>query len=305
MKYILRKSDLSDVPEIEISEESYAAYKESRSILLNCLAIEENYEILISSYLDLEKQILEATTVRMLRGHLGYSDFFDVQLALNIRLVNLLTSSRLYVDYLPQHVRECIPHRDDAKMLVKSILKKEYHENYEYRFMDALRNSVQHCGLPVHWTSSGAEWTDLGKDGLSEDSMLEYYLEFAAKRSSLEEDGGFKRAVLNEIPDKVDLKATTRCYIESLSKIHNTVRELIQESVQKSRLKLEDAHSQYSKIYSESLVGLCACKTDDQKLVETVLLMLDWDNVRVELQKRNRKLVNLRKWYVTGKVKKS
>lgn len=305
MKYVLRKSDLNDVPEIEISKETYAAYKEYRSILVNCLAIEENYEILISNYLDLEKQILDATTVRMLRGYLGYSDFFAVQLALNIRLVNLLTSSRLYVDHLPQHVRECIPHNDNAKVLVKSILKKEYDENYEYRFMDALRNSVQHCGLPVHWTSSGAEWTDLGKDGLSEDSMLEYSMEFAAKRSSLEEDGGFKKAVLNESPDKVDLKATTRCYIESLSKVHNSVRELIQESVQKSRLKIEDAHSQYSKIYSGSLVGLCACKTDDQRLIETVLLMLDWDDVRVELQKRNRKLVNLKKWYVTGKVKKS
>jgi len=305
MKYILRKSDLSDAPEIEISEESYVSYKEARYILLNCLAIEESYEILISSFLDLEKQILDATTVRMVRGYLGYSDFFYVQLALNIRLVNLLTSSRLYVDQLPQHVRECIPHRDNAKELVESILKTEYDENYEYRFMDALRNSVQHCGLPVHWTSSGAEWTDLGKDGLSEDSMLEYYMEFAAIKSSLEKDGGFKKAVLNESPDKVDLKSTTRCYIESLSKAHNAVRELIQKSVQKSRLMLEDAHSQYSKIYSESLVDLCACKTDNQRLIETVLLMLDWDNVRIELQKRNRKLANLSKWYVTGKVKKS
>lgn len=302
---MLRKYDLNDVPEIEISEETYATYKESRSVLVNCLAIEESYEILISNYLDLEKQILDATTVRMLRGYMGYSDSFAVQLALNIRLVNLLTSSRLYVDHLPQHVRECIPHNDKAKALVKSILKNEYDENYGYRFMDALRNSVQHCGLPVHWTSSGAEWTDLGKDGLSEDSMLEYSMEFAAKKSSLEEDGGFKKAVLNESPDEVDLKATTRCYIESLSKAHNSVRELIQESVHKSRLKIEDAHSQYSKIYSGSLVGLCACKTDGERFTEMVLLMLDWDDVRVELQKRNRKLVNLKKWYVTGKVKKS
>jgi len=305
MKYIIRKSDLNDVPEIEISEEYYEVYKESRSILLNCLAIEEGYEILISNYLDLEKQILDTAMFHMMHGYLSYSDFFNVQLALNIRLVNLLTSSRLYVDHLPQHVKECIPYRDDVKALVKSILKKEYDENYEYRFMDALRNSVQHCGLPVHWTSSGAEWTDLENNGLNKDSMLEYSMEFAARKSSLKEDGGFKKAVLNESPDKVDLKATTRGYIESLSKVHETVRELIQESVQKSRLKLEDAHGQYSKIYSESLVGLCACKTDDQGIIETVLLMLDWDNVRVELQKRNRKLTNLRKWYVTGKVKKS
>lgn len=303
MKYILRK-DLDGAPEIEISEESYTTYKEARAILSNCLAIEENYEILISNYIDLKKQILEAATTRMMRVPSGYSDFFDVQLALNIRMVNLLTSARLYLDYLPQHVKECIPHNDAAKTLVKSILAKEYDENYEYRFMEELRNSVQHCGLPVQWTYSGAEWTDLGKDGISENSMLEYSFEFAAKKSSLEEDVKFKRKVLNESPDEIDLKLTTRCYIESISKAHDAIRELIQKSVQKSRQKLEDAHSQYSKVYTESLLGLSAYKIDGQRCIETVLLMLDWDNVRVMLQKRNLKLVNLRKWYVTGKIKK-
>ncbi len=50
MKYVLRKADLSDELEIEISKEAYAAYKESRTILSNCLAIEENYEVLILTY---------------------------------------------------------------------------------------------------------------------------------------------------------------------------------------------------------------------------------------------------------------
>ena len=303
MKYILRKADLSDVPEIEISKERYTAYKQSRTILTNCLAIEENYEILISNYLDLEKQILDATLTHMVRGYAGYSDFFDLRLALNIRLVNLLTSARLYVDHLPQHVKECIPHTGDAKKLVQSFFKKEHDESYEYRFMDALRNHVQHCGLPIHWTSSDVEWTGLGKDGLQEHYMLEYHLEFAAQKPFLEEDGKFKREVLHESPDKIDLKAATRRYIESLSKAHDAVRDLIKESVHKSRQMLEDTYSQYSKIYAESLVGLSACKTNDQELIETVPLMLDWDNVRVKLQERNQKLVNLRRRYVTGKAK--
>ncbi len=46
MRYVLRKTDLSDELELEISKESYEAYKESRTILSNCLEIEEKYEIL-------------------------------------------------------------------------------------------------------------------------------------------------------------------------------------------------------------------------------------------------------------------
>jgi hypothetical protein len=285
MKYILRKTVLADVPEIEITEESYVGYKESRKILSNCLAIEEKYEILISNYIDLEEQMLNATTSYMVREHSDYSDFFDVRLALNIRLVNLLTSARLYVDQLWRHVRECAPGLADAESSVKSLFAAEYDRNSEYRFMEALRNYVQHRGIPVHWTSFGGKWTGLGADGL-----LEYSMELAAQKALLEEDGEFKKQVLAEIPDRIDLKAATRCYVESLSNVHSAVRELIQEPVQNARLRLEDAHNQYQKVCAGSLVGLAACRIDEKKLTETVPLMLDWDNIRVKLQKRNRKL---------------
>ncbi|MDO9230748.1 MAG: hypothetical protein Q7U03_14440 [Syntrophales bacterium] len=300
MKYVLRKPVLGEVPDIEISEEQYKIYKESRVILINCLDIEEKYEILVSNYLELEKNILCANATYMVRDHIGYSDFFDLRLALNICLVNLLTSARLYVDQLHHHVKECVPHLDGVIQLIKNLLAKEYDENPEFRFMEALRNYVQHRGIPVHWTSSGERWTEIGEDGL-----LEYYLELAALKSVLEEDGEFKKQVLNECSDKVDLKSATRSYIESISKVHDAVRELVRKSVQDSRLNLEEAHTQYSKVYKESLVGLSACIINDCGIIETVPLLLDWDDVRVKLQKRNRKLINLKKRYVTSKVQKS
>ena len=201
MKYFLRKDVLDDVPDIEISEEQYKIYKKSKVILDNCLDIEEKYEILISNYLELEKNILCANANFMVRNHIDYSDSFDLRLALNICLVNLLTSARLYVDQLHHHVKECLPHLEGAEQLSRNILAKEYDENPEYRFMEALRNHVQHRGMPVHWTYSGMRWTEIGKDGL-----LEYYLELAVIKSILEEDGGFKKQVLNECSDKVDLK---------------------------------------------------------------------------------------------------
>jgi len=171
VKYVLRKADLSDELEIEISKESYAAYKESRTILSNCLAIEENYEVLILTYLDLERQIFDATASHMVRGFIDPLDAFDVRLALNIRLMSLLTSAQLYTDQFCHQVRECVPRLSDAETLAKSFLSKEYDENPEYRFMEEFRNHVQHCDLPIHWISSGMRWTDLSEDGLLEYSM--------------------------------------------------------------------------------------------------------------------------------------
>ena len=301
MKYVLRKADLSDEIESEISKETYEAYKESGTILSNCLEFEEKYEILILTYLDFERKIFDATTMHIVHGlFLDPLETFDIRLALNISLMSLLTSARLYVDQFCHLVGKCVPHLDDVEKLAKSILSKEYDQSPEYRFMEQFRNHVQHYGLPIHWISSGMRWTDLSEDGL-----LEYSMDFGAQKSFLEEDKKFKKSIINESPCEVDLKSMTRCYLESLSKAHDAARDLIKESVQNARQNFEDAYSHYRKICPDHSGSLSACIIDDQGIIETIPLMLYLDDIRVKLQKRNRKLVNLKKSYVTGKAKAS
>ena len=298
MKYLLRKLVSGHVPEIYITEMQYSEYENAMHILSNCLAIEEKYEFVISNYIDFEKQILDATAEYMVREHVDYSDFFQVRLGLNIRLVNLLTAARLYVDQLTHNVRDCLPCDDNAKNVVKELFSKEYDEHFEYRFMEALRNYVQHRGTPVHWTEQGARWTSHEANGL-----LEYYMELGSKRGLLEEDGGFKKTVLDEIDEKVDLKSATRCYIECISNVHCAAREMIEDSATASRKLLEDAHKQYAEVYDGSLVGLSACAMSGERQFSSVSLLLDWDDIRLQLIKRNRKMINLRKRYVTGRIK--
>jgi hypothetical protein len=298
MKYMLRKGALGNVPEIEISESEYFELQKARNTLSNALAIEEKYEIVISNYLHFEQEILNATTRYMIREHLDYSNFFKVRLSLNVKLVNLLTAVRLYVDQLNQNVTECLADNPNTKDDVKRLFSKEYDENQYYRFMEALRNYVQHRGIPVHWTQQGGRWTSLEDDGL-----MEYAMELGSQRSYLEEDKKMKKSVLAEIDEKVDLKAATRSYIEAISRVHDSARSMIAESTLSSRKLIEDAHRRYSEEYSGSLVGLSACKWDDHKQIASIPLLLDWDDVRVSLQKRNRKLTNLSKRYATGAIK--
>lgn len=298
MKYIISKAVLGNVPEIEISESEYLELQKARNTLSNALEIEEKYEIVISNYLDFEQEILNATTKYMIREHLDYSDFFKVRLGLNVKLVNLLTAVRLYVDQLNQNVTKCLDDNLNTKDDVKRLFSKEYDENQYYRFMEALRNYVQHRGIPVHWTQQSSRWTSLEDDGL-----MEYSIELASQRSYLEEDKNMKKRVLDEMDDKVYLKAATRSYIESISRVHDSARNMIAESTGCSRKLIEDAHRRYLEKYSDSLVGLSACKRDGHKQIASIPLLLDWDDVRVSLQKRNRKLINLSKRYSTGIIK--
>lgn len=153
-------------------------------------------------------------------------------------------------------------------------------------------------GFPVHWAQLGRKWTSLGEDG-----CLEYSMDLESQLLHLQEDGAFKKAVLAELEEDVDLKAATRSYMESISNVQETVREMIAEPVKSSRALMEDAHRQYGYLYSGSLVGLSAVKWSGERQVSQIPLLLDWDDIRIKLQKRNAKIVNLRKRYVTGRIR--
>jgi hypothetical protein len=215
LRYILRIYALGPYPELEISEGEYREYESAHEVLSSCLAMEEKYEILISNYLDLEKELLAATAEYMVRHEFGYTTLFDLRLRLNIRLVNVLTSAKLYIDQLGQHVRDCLPECSDAVDAVKALFSSKYDAYKEYRFMEALRNYAQHRGIPVHSTSVGGRWTSLEESG-----SLEYSLEFGSLSRLLKEDPRFKKTVLEELPEQVDLKAATRQYVEAIGDVH-------------------------------------------------------------------------------------
>lgn len=295
-KYILRIGALGRFPELEIEQERFEQLKASRPVLSHALAIEEKYEIIISNFLELERESTNASISEMVRNHIEYKDFFEVRLALNIRLVNLLTSVRLYTDQLSSHICSCSPDEENVKTEIKGLFSTEYDSSFDYRFMEALRNYVQHSGIPVHRISTGAKWTEL------EDGLLEYSLFFGTQKKELLLDGGFKKQVLNEMPDEVNLRSATRSYIEAISRIHKQAREKIEEIVDTSRLYLDRAIRDYMVIYEKESIGLYAYKYQDTEKIDEVLILTKWDDVRRELVKRNGELVNLRKRYVSSQA---
>jgi len=295
-KYFLRIHALGRFPEIETDQERFEELKTSRPILTHALAIEEKYEIIISNFLELEREATNASVWEMVRNHIDYKDFFDVRLALNIRLVNLLTAVRLYTDQLSSHVCACIPSDRKLKADIKTLFSAEYDASFEYRFMEALRNHVQHSGIPVHRVSTGAVWTDL------EDGLLEYSLYFGAQKRELSQNNSFKKNILDEMPEEVNLRLASRKYIEAISRIHRQAREKIESIVESSRLSFDRAIKDYMVIYEKEPTGLYAYAYRGEEVIDEVLILTKWDDVRRELVKRNSELVNMRKRYVTSQA---
>jgi len=299
MQYFLGLPLDQDSPTIPIDHQRFSLLKSSKVILVEALEFEEEYEMMISNYIDLEKDSLNATISYGVLNHRGHADFFDARLALNRRLLNLLTSVRLYNDRLTPHCCACLPEEPRIKERVESLRATEYERNFDYRFMDALRNYIQHYGTAIHHTAFGQKLIPPRLNGL-----VEIYSSFSADKKALASGSHFKKQILDEMPQKVDLISASRGYIESLSSIHMNVRQMTTKSINAARLLIQTAIDDYNSVYKKDLVVLDAYVFDEKTKIDEISLFLHWDDIRIHLQDRNKQLKNLKRSYVTGQSKK-
>jgi hypothetical protein len=295
LRYVLRKRVIAYSPELEIDEIAFENYRSARVVLTQALAIEEKYEIVVCNYLELEQEALNISATDMVRRDFDYSHAFEDRLSLNRRVVNLLTAARLYLDRLGRHVEGCTG-AASSLAAIDAARAAEYDRRFEYRFLEALRNYTQHNGTPVHWTSHGSRWLEI--DG---NRQMHCYLQFGSDKATLAQDGYFKATVLREMPERVDLMMAARAYVEGLSAIHDKARELSSTAVEAARELMSSTQQRYLAAGAENTIGLSACALDATDIETSfTALLLDWDDVRLDLNRRNGKLVNLHKRFVSS-----
>jgi hypothetical protein len=298
MKYFLRIRAIGQFPEVPIDSARFASLKIFRSVLVAALAREEIYEVLITNYRSLEELLVTESVSTMVQRRFDYSDLNDGRLALNVAYVNILTAARLYVDQIASKTQACDPSQLALAGSIKKLLSTEYDGSKSYRFMEALRNHVQHAGLPVSSVSYGSRRN-------KEDAyqQMEYHMEVKASKESLLENAAFKKSAVEGLPEKIDLIAATREYVEALSRIQAFARLSTAASVSNARQEISATVEQYAAVYGKKPVGLAAIQEDNGSWVEAVPLILDWDDVRQKLERRNEPLKNLAKRYVSSRIR--
>jgi hypothetical protein len=296
IKCFLTIAALGTFPEIVIDKARFDSLKSSRKLLSEAFALEEKYECAVVAYADLETAAARISIDDVIGTTLtGYEELFNARVTMNIRLANLLSAARGYLDTLPQHAARCSADSAKAKTAVKKLTGEQYDASLEYRFMEQLRNHVQHAGMAIGLVTLGGSW--VGEGG---DKWREHSVQFHAMKGMLSENKKFKQLVLDELPDKIDLKIATRAYMDCLSVIHVSARSLIAAETAQAREHIQKAIDDYKTVHKEHFVGLAAIASDGSKWTEQVSMLLDWDDVRLLLEKRNRKL-HLRHAVVTTK----
>lgn len=290
--YSLRAMVLDINPELPISDEEFKEIKQARACLSAALALEENYDLLISNYRELGVEAISASIADMTTTAHEYEDFFEVRTALNRRVISLLSATRMYLDQYPQLLKRAGACAEEAK----KVNSKVYDNFFEYRFIEALRNHTQHAGLAVHGVTIGGRWQPPSECKHLQFSITPYALKSGLKYSK------FKKSVLNESPDKVALIPAARIHVGGISSVHKKPRELISPFVEKARRLFENAIARHETEAKKRYLGLAAIAKEGDSIIERVPVFLNWDDVRQKLEERNHPVENLAKRFVTSQA---
>lgn len=282
---------------LSISDKQFDEVVKARETLASAFALEESYDLLVGNYVEVEQEVLAATVNNSVRNLYGDDDFFELRSTINRRVINLLTATRLYIDQTPQWLKKCAAQPKVACAEFETRKHFHYDNIFSYRFLEALRNHVQHCGLAVHSVTHGRKWHEL-----QDSHELELSLTPLAEKSHLCMDSKFKKKILDEMPEKVVLMHAIREYLECIGDIHTMCRGHVVEHVKASRQTFESLLSAYA-VQDVPNFGIVAFRTDPCGREESVPLLLNWDDIRIKLVAQNSGMVVLSRKSITGRTK--
>lgn len=261
MIYNLRIWALGHGAGIELTEAEYSAIVTAMRRIYIARDIEEKLDLLLENFVEYERDLLSLS----LRSSLFQtSDDHQVDLEtqlINRRVVNLLSTARMYIDQVRHSVPKFLP--PSSGLDLNALFSAEYDNNLEYRVAESLRNYSQHRALPVHQVTWASAWEEMD----SESRRLRFGLipDFSIKE--LEAEGGFKASVLKELKDSgkthFSLTLLLRRYVESLATVHAQIRASISEQVAEDHHVIQTALKRASQELTENLVGLVVSKGVD------------------------------------------
>lgn len=256
-KYIVSGTELSEQEYIEISREDMQKLLDTKIRLVNFMYFEEKFDILIENFLEYEQEVFRSTLNKMYfpASSIDWTAGIGDLHAINRRLINLLTTTKLYLDQAAHDLNSVFAGASDK---FTKLTKIEYDTVLGYRVLEALRNYVQHRGLPIHIMN----YNSIRNEKRSEQSML-HSVSIHLKLNKLKEDGKFKAAILKELVDmkeeeglkekgQVNIGKLIRQYISSLGAIQNKMRGNLADNLYEWDTMFEDLYKEIEEKYKET-----------------------------------------------------
>jgi hypothetical protein len=305
MRYGISKRVMGFGGFIEIDEAEYLLVKSARQNLLEILFLEEQLDLVAENYYEYETELLAIASRMMI-----FSD--DDQLSMSRernligrRIVNLLTAGRMYIDQSVQHVERMYGANSSTLSSIVKEFNFQYDKSLGYRAMEALRNYVQHRGVPIQ----SIKFSYKAVNPESESQLLYRAIPLIGV-SELAEDRNFKRSVLDELEQiqhdgRVDARPLVREYVERISTIHEKIRELVGADLVRWERVIDETIEKFQAEFGKetSLAGLIVASEEGEwRWLETIAVSKVSIERRRALEKKNGLLVNLHKSYASNEI---
>lgn len=276
IKQIIYSKNITNGFQEELTQQQFEDLAKSKEILGEVFAKEKIYNIILINYYEFEKELFEITLEDEIFNS-DYSKFSEYISKTEQRILNLLSSITLYLDSFKDDLKGTQKYstylKDEFGDIV-NYLNESRTDNKQVEIMRLLRNHVQHNGLLI---------TNFSLNGVNlSDELREQTLKFEIEKISIKARD-FKPENFEELDEKIDLKKVIRVYVDFISHVHQKFRESINEKTTNARNKFEEIFEKYS----EHKFLYVAQKVDDEIKTELPIL-LNWDNIRLEMIKKNR-----------------
>jgi len=296
MRYGLTRRVLGFQSFVEISADHYENARAAKVNLQTFLRIEENFDLLLANYADLERDLLDIALRTLVYQQPGWSSAMDNLSSTIRRLMNLLTVIRSYADHVPRHVGKAIGKAEGEK--IRSWLREVYENVPEYRILWEIRNYAQHAGMPLH----GIQYRSSREEAAGGTRFRECAVPWI-EPGSLAEDSRFDSAVLEDLRrmgERVDLMPLVRTCVEAIAGVHQRLRDLAATWIGSWEGAIALVITQGKKVFGE-IAELSLVKESDAGSIEEVSAIFpEQIERRRSLQEKNSKLANLSSRYVSG-----
>jgi len=285
---------------LEITQERFDQVVAARQSVIEILHIEEKFVFLIENFRELEIEALSNTFRNATIPQCTWSEIISDIHLFNRRIMNLLTTCRVYLDHTPHHLSTVFPKDDTVKNGFTASLKERHSASFSYRVLEALRNYVQHRGLPFTELRRNARIIDIA----NRNAGSEHTLEFIIDRNRLIDDPKFKRSVANELKatnGRIDLRPMIREYVAILSDAHQELRKTLDTTFNVAAKTVSDAITEYSQGDKELEGDLYAVQENGQgKVVSKFYLDHNPAKRRTEIVGRYSHLSSITRQFTTS-----
>jgi hypothetical protein len=261
-RYVLCRHAIGQHGVIEISEAEYQGLAADIDVLVELSDLEEKYNGFIDNYFELERGLLEEALRAMIYRDYTRTVLQGAKNTISRRIINLLTSIKLYLDSYPQHAGRLVV--GEKFLNLKDAPSRAYDLSLSYRTMEALRNYAQHEAFPVHGWTVKQEW-----DTSTEPKLLRATVSPRLDLKTLAQSKRFKKGVLEELENttsSIELKPLIREYIEQLWMVHSEFRTATSSLMSEAMSRVKAAVARFTAEYPGSELSVVALPVDEDGL---------------------------------------